>query len=167
MLYFSYGSNMSSKRLKARVPSANFVTIATLDRHDLRFHKKGKDGSSKCDAHETGNEAHAVMGVVFDIFETEKPYLDSVEGLGHSYEEKTIEVATPSGETLEAFTYYAVSIDSTLFPYHWYKHHVLTGAREYGLPESYIARIGLVESISDPQPDRHEREMAIYIGEEG
>jgi len=44
MLYFSYGSNMSERRLKDRVPSAKKICKAFLRKHDLRFHKKGMDG---------------------------------------------------------------------------------------------------------------------------
>jgi cation transport regulator ChaC len=162
MLYFSYGSNMSIERLRDRVPTATFVTIATLYKHDLRFHKKSKDGSGKCDAHETENNEHNVIGVVFEISESEKPELDRKEGLGYGYEEKLVELTTHSGEIIKALTYYATIIDPALKPYHWYKHHVLTGAKENGLPEDYVNRIGNIGSISDPKLERHESEMAIY-----
>lgn len=152
MLYFSYGSNMSSKRLQDRVQSAKFVTIATLFKHDLRFHKKSKDGSGKCDAHRTGSNEHAVIGVVFNIVGSEKTDLDRKEGLGYGYEEKIVEVLTHSGEIIEALTYYATNIDTVLKPYHWYKQHVLTGAKENGLPEGYVERISSIESTSDPKP---------------
>ena len=50
MLYFAYGSNLSSARMAARVPSARVVARAQLPGHALRFHKVGRDGSAKCDA---------------------------------------------------------------------------------------------------------------------
>ncbi|WP_372836144.1 SufD family Fe-S cluster assembly protein, partial [Pontibacterium sp.] len=46
MYYFAYGSNMSLKRLQARVPSAMPLCSATLTRYQLRFHKSGKDLSA-------------------------------------------------------------------------------------------------------------------------
>ena len=49
MLYFAYGSNMLTERLKARVSSATPIGKANLSDHGLRFHKKSKDGSGKCD----------------------------------------------------------------------------------------------------------------------
>jgi len=162
MYYFAYGSNMSIKRLKERVLSANLITIASLHRHTLRFHKKGIDGSGKCNACETGNAKHSVIGVVFDIDISEKPALDRKEGLGHGYDEKPVELVTHSGELLQAYTYYARLIDSTLKPYHWYKKHVLIGARENRLPENYIETIDSIESIPDPMPERHEIEMRLY-----
>jgi len=42
MKYFSYGSNMSIRRLADRVPSAQLVTVAKLPSHTLRFHKRSK-----------------------------------------------------------------------------------------------------------------------------
>jgi hypothetical protein len=83
MNYFAYGSNMWTPRLRARVPSCRFNTIARLLRHRLCFHKKSVDGSSKCDAFETGSERDAVWGVVFDILPSEKQALDKAEGLGN------------------------------------------------------------------------------------
>ena len=153
---------MSIKRLKDRVPSAHVISIATLNEHHLRFHKKSKDGSGKCDAHETQNAEHHVIGVVFEIAETDKPELDRKEGLGLGYEQKEVTLTASSGETISAITYYATNIDSKLKPYHWYKHHVLTGAKENGLPSEYVDKISSIESIPDPKLERHESEMAIY-----
>lgn len=162
MLYFSYGSNMSIKRIKDRVPSASFISTATLCKHDLRFHKRGKDGSAKCDAFETGYDKHAVIGVVFDISESEKPELDHKEGLGYGYEEKLVQVKTHAGEIIEATTYYATKIDPALKPYHWYKQHVLVGARGFDLPDYYVASIANIEAVFDPVNERHKIEMSIY-----
>ncbi len=166
MLYFSYGSNMSSKRLRQRMPSARFVTIATLHQHELRFHKKGTDGSGKCDAHQTTSNEHAVVGVVFDIASLEKVALDTIEGVGCGYEIKTIELVTRSGAGIAAFTYYATDIDAALTPYDWYKQHVLLGAKEHALPTGYIERIAAIEAFADPRPERQAREMVIYAGNE-
>ncbi|MES9968705.1 MAG: gamma-glutamylcyclotransferase family protein [Candidatus Thiodiazotropha sp.] len=162
MLYFSYGSNMSSRRLLSRVPSAEYVTTALLPGHDLRFHKKSLDGSAKCDAFATRNDEHAVRGVIYRIAESHKASLDRIEGLGKGYEEKTVEILASTDEILVAYTYYATFIDHRLKPYHWYKQHVLTGALEYALPERYIDRLHRIEAIDDPDPQRHADEIAIY-----
>jgi len=163
MLYFSYGSNMSRKRLLDRVPSAKFYVVATLTKHVLKFHKISKnDGSGKCDALETANPNDKIIGVVFDISESEKPELDQKEGLHYGYEEKTVEVISIDGELMNATTYYAINCDPALKPYHWYKEHVIKGAKENGLPEVYIQSISDVESIADPKPERHDEEMQIY-----
>lgn len=76
MRYFSYGSNMSLPRLRARAPSAQFVAVARLPGQLLKFHKVGKDGTGKCDALFTGNRSDRVLGVVYDIAVTDKARLD-------------------------------------------------------------------------------------------
>lgn len=162
MLYFSYGSNMSVKRLLERVPSASKVGTGVLKGHELRFHKVSKkDGSAKCDAFLTGDIEHFIYGVIYDIDESDKPELDMAEGLNHGYDEKDVLIEF-AGDSINAFTYYATKIDSTLKPLHWYKEHVLRGAREHQLPEQYIQLIELVESIPDLNIARHENEIAIY-----
>jgi hypothetical protein len=166
MLYFSYGSNMSSRRLLSRVPSARFVVAGILRGHRLEFHKRGRDGSAKCDALETKCDEHAVRGVIYTINASHKPALDRIEGLGQGYEEKWVELTTSTGGQLSAFTYYATAIDKVLRPYHWYKHHVVTGALEYDLPAGYIDELRQVDSVVDHDRQRHALEMAIYMNRE-
>jgi len=166
MLYFSYGSNMSIKRLQSRVPSARFISTAFLCQHELRFHKESDDGSGKCDAYKTGRMEDSVWGVVFEIAADEKSVLDEKENLGHGYDEKEVTLTTPAGETLRAaFTYYAIRIAQKLKPYNWYLYHALVGAEESGLPREYVERIRQVKTIKDPIDDRRAEEMAIYAAE--
>jgi len=162
MLYFSYGSNMSVKRLQSRVPSARFVSTAFLCSHDLRFHKESDDGSGKCDVYKTGCPEDCVWGVVFEIDAAGKGVLDEKESLGYGYDEKEVTLMTPEGETITAFTYYVIRITQQLKPYRWYLHHVLSGAEENGLSRKYVNRIRRVESIEDPNDERSKREMVIY-----
>ena len=161
MLCFCYGSNMSHRRLRARVPSARFVAVTELPAHRLRFHKSAGDGSAKCNAEDTGHSGDRVMGVVYEIADAEKSDLDGHEALGFGYDEKQVELKTEQG-TLRAWMYYATRINNSLKPFHWYKDHVLIGARENGLPADYITQIEAVESIDDPKPERHARELSIY-----
>jgi len=162
MLYFSYGSNMSVRRIGERVSSATPVTIARLAQHRLMFHKVGKDGSAKCNAAETACPDACVFGVVFDICASGKANLDRNEGLGRGYEDKRVLVEAADGQTLEVVTYYATHINASLKPFHWYKEHVLRGAREHRLPDYYIRAIEFVESIPDHDAMRHGSELGIY-----
>jgi gamma-glutamylcyclotransferase len=163
MLYFAYGSNMSERRLRQRVPSAQKVSVATLPEHRLCFHKKSqRDGSAKCNAHLTLNTCDEVLGVLFELNWSEKYSLDCAEGLGLGYEERTISVTLRDGRIYEAFAYFAMTMDSSLSPYHWYKEHVLRGAVENGLPERYIKSIQCVTSIDDPDSERAYRELSLY-----
>ncbi len=163
MLYFAYGSNMSERRLRQRVPSAQKIGVATLPGHQLVFHKISlKDGSGKCDAYPTIESADVVMGVLFELDISEKIPLDRVEGVGIGYEERPIGVTLDDGIPYKAFTYFAMAIDSSLRPYHWYKEHVLRGAIENNFPDSYIQSIQSVESIEDPNAERALFELSIY-----
>jgi gamma-glutamylcyclotransferase (GGCT)/AIG2-like uncharacterized protein YtfP len=152
---------MSINRLQARIDGVSKLGIAILRNHDLRFHKVGKDGSSKCDVYKVNNTEHFVIGVVYKINPLERPRLDKVEGLGNGYEEKQIAVDM-DGNMVDAFTYYATNIDEDRKPLLWYKEHVLKGARENRFPEEYIRKIEMIESIDDHNKERHDRELAIY-----
>ncbi len=158
--YFAYGSNMSSRRLRGRAPSAHAVVVGRISGYRLTFHKKS-NGSAKADAYYTGNKSDKVWGVVFEIDKREKPALDEAEGLHHGYEEKLVSVETELG-MVPAVMYYATEIDPKLLPYSWYVWHVVVGAREHSLPEEYIRFIELVPQIEDPKRERDAAERAIW-----
>lgn len=158
MNYFAYGSNMSLRRLQARVPAARPLGTAVLAGHALRFHKAGRDGSAKCDAFHTADVSDAIHGVLFHIDDAGKSVLDRVEGLGAGYDEKQVTLAC--GTT--AITYVATHIDEGLLPFHWYKQHVLVGAREARLPVDYVGLIECHPSREDPDAARHARETSIH-----
>jgi cation transport regulator ChaC len=161
VLYFAYGSNMSSRRLQARVPSATLVSRARLRGHQLRFHKHSLDDhSAKCDAYQTGDPDDQVLGVLFQFDQSEQAYLDHCEGEGYKIER--LEVETEDGKLVEALTYLAVLIKPGLKPYHWYKQHVLNGAREHALPAEYITMIEAEPAQQDHDQTRSERELALY-----
>lgn len=162
MRYFAYGSNMSRKRFTARIPSVKAIGVARLECHKLCFHKKGRDGSAKCDIVLTSNHEDVVYGVIFEIADSVKQKLDRYEGNGRGYAEKQVHVTTEDGRILQAMTYYALRIDTTLKPYHWYKEHVLIGARENELPAEYIKMIEAVDSCRDSNLSRYRKEMAVY-----
>ncbi len=164
MLYFAYGSNMSMRRLRAgnRAPSADRITVATLPGYRLVFHKKSADGSAKCDAYYTGRPDDFIIGVLYELRESEKRSLDIIEGLGHGYDEKEVTVITDSGP-LNAVAYFATNIDASMKPYDWYKVHVVVGAQENDLPANYLDMIDAVESVADPDRQREARELSIYV----
>lgn len=157
LYYFAYGSNMSTRRLRCRVPSARVVDVATLAGHRLAWHKKGADGSGKCDIPEA-QPADIVYGVLYAIDPSHKPRLDRAEGLGWGYEQKSVDLQLPGRESpAVAFTYYAIRIDPRYVPYDWYRDHVLIGAREHALPADYV---GLIENVPTVR-DRDERREAL------
>lgn len=160
--YFAYGSNMSVRRLRQRVPAARALAAATLFGHELRFHKRGRDGSGKCDAWLSDKDDSRVCGVLFDIPRAGKADLDRIEGLGTGYGEKTVQVRRVDGHWAAASTYYAIDIDEHLHPFCWYRHHVLAGAREFHLPADYISAIEAIDVVVDTDTVRRAREYAVH-----
>lgn len=163
MLYFAYGSNMSSSRLQERAPSAVLLGRFALMQHDLRFHKIGKDGSAKCDAYFTASEKDITFGTLFRINPSDKAALDHAEGLGDGYDEKEVFVLAGDGSRSRATTYVAIQINKTLKPFSWYVNHLLVGAAEARLPESYIEqKIVAAEAVEDHDKERDARERSIH-----
>ncbi len=76
--YFAYGSNMFSRRLRARVPSAIAGGVGYVRGRRLTFDKVSNDGSGKCDVEPTLRDTDRVHGVLFEIDCVEKPRLPSV-----------------------------------------------------------------------------------------
>ena len=164
---FSYGSNMSTRRLAARVPSARFVATGHVVGYTLRFHNKGRlDSSGKANMLHTGSEEDRVWGVLWKIDPAQKPDLDRAEGVGAGYEEERVEVRVPGVPGVSARAYVAdpAYIDDRLLPYEWYLDFVVAGAREHGLPKAYVTAIEARESARDPDEERRQRNRRILGG---
>lgn len=159
-VYFAYGSNMSTQRLRARMPSCEPLGMAVLPGHALRFHKRSKDKSGKCNAFAT-NDDQQVIGVLFRFDPAERPALDKAEGLGNGYEHATVTVINAQGRRSKVLTYLATAdaIDDSLLPYDWYKDFVVAGCAEHNLPPDYVSRyVESVPSTEDPDRARDARE---------
>ena len=163
-LYFAYGSNMYPPRLAGRTPSCRIVSTATLPHHTLRFHKRGQDGSGKCDAYYTGAAEDTVLGVVFEVARRDRVLLDVAEGAGRGYEVAQLEVQV-GARTTDVFCYVAQDhhIDDALRPFDWYLALVLKGARFHQLPAHYIDAIDTLSSQPDPDLRRHQRHMSLAM----
>lgn len=152
VVYFAYGSNMATSRLRKSMTSCKLLGIANLPSYALRFHKRDVDKSGKCNAFATGND-DSVIGVLFSFDPTERAKLDEVAGVGSGYEHAIVTVINDKGCRRKVLTYLATPnyIDESLKPYDWYKDLVLAGCREHGLPPEYITKyIQSVETIEDP-----------------
>lgn len=157
---FAYGSNMPTARIRERCPSAQALGFAELPGYELRWHKASKDGSGKCDIVASKASGISVFGVLYEIAGSEKSTLDQAEGLGNGYEETDIKVRF-GGAQVTVKAYRATNTDSALRPYTWYRALVIAGAKEHGLPESYIAGLESVSAAEDQDHKRHARNMAL------
>jgi gamma-glutamylcyclotransferase len=160
---FAYGSNMCTRRLRERTPSAQPLGAAWLGGHRLMWHKIGADGTGKCDILETGLATDGVWGVLYEIAEAERPALDRAEGLGNGYEHKLVRVLATAGP-VDAGAYWATHINAALLPLDWYAAFVLAGALEHGLPADYVARLRSVAAVVDANAPRRAENLAVLNG---
>ena len=162
LFYLAYGSNLHPLRLADRIASVVLIGSLRLDGYRLLFHKKGRDGSGKCDLRFTGSAADSAYGALYAISSTQKARLDRFEGRGRGYMEMDIEV-TCRGSSYNCFTYRAQEeyISASLRPFDWYKELVLLGGEHLGFPEAYLESIRLQDSYRDPDGarDRNHRSL--------
>jgi hypothetical protein len=158
--YFAYGSNLLSARLRERTPSARALGVGRLGAHALRWHMQARDGSGKCDIVACSQPDSHVLGVVYEVALTEKPALDAAETLGVGYAEKPVHIERPEG-AVQALAYHALQTDALAVPYDWYKHLVVSGAREHGFESSYLARLLAAACKADADQDRSARHFKL------
>lgn len=159
VVYFAYRSNMSTTRLRERMPSCKPLGIATLLGYELRFHKRSKDNSGKCNAYATDDPDDSVVGVLFSFDPKERLKLDKAEGVGNGYDHANVTVVNDKGRRRKVLTYVATAdyIDDALQPFDWYMDFVLAGAEEHALPDEFIRSVA---PIPDPNKGRDKRERA-------
>lgn len=149
MYYAAYGSNLHPLRLAERTPSARLVGAACVPGYRLHWHKRGMDGSGKCDIRPADDQVYVA---VFDIDAAEGRCLDRIEGVGRGYRRGRLQVP----EFGSCITYFAADdcVDDGLLPFGWYRELVLLGCRYHGFPADYRAAIEAVPYRADPDPAR-------------
>ena len=134
ILYFAYGSNMSSKRLRSRVTSAELIDPAFLKDVRMLTNKRSKDGSGKANLVESPGDV--TWGVLYEIDVQDLDTLDKVES---EYDRVTLKVWKPDGNVVKAVMYISTNLTDDPRAYEWYKEFILAGAKESNLPKDYIA----------------------------
>lgn len=159
MLYLAYGSNLLPQRLQQRVPSARPVDTMCLRGWALRFHKRGQDGSAKCNLVSTGRSADKAHVVIFRLKSAHRWRLHRAEGLGHGYELASLRIRSLG----KAFFYRASlsHIDDDLLPFTWYRDLVSAGAEYHGFPRAYIRQIDAVQTLADSHRGRNAGHRAV------
>lgn len=149
---------MPVRRMRSRVAGATVVSAGHVRHRQFVYHKRGIDGSAKANALFTGQDADFVWGVVYRLTSCEKSILDGYETLGVGYDHQQVDVIVERG-VVRAWIYVArrEAIDNGLLPYSWYHRFVIEGAKEHGLPQSYLDQLRSFESIEDPDTERHHR----------
>ena len=155
MLYFAYGSNMSRARIEKRLGPCVLQGHAWLPGYGLRFHKRGADGSAKCDAWRIPQKSsdETLHGVLHALDASQRERLDGFEGAGYRVEWVR---ALTKASYVRCFLYVTrpEAIDASLRPFAWYHTYVLEGAKENALPGAYIKRLEAVANQILEDPDQ-------------
>jgi len=149
VVYFAYGSNMSTERLKKRVPSAKPLGRAKLLNKHLVCNKKSKDGSGKSNLIDSTGDI--VWGVLYEIDRAELNRLDRVES---GYTRMILEVITDQDSSVKTYVYVSSELIDDARPYDLYKKLVIEGAREHQLPASYVKYLEQIQSKPNPVKER-------------
>ena len=150
---------MPKARIEARLGHVERLGAACLPGWRLAFHKRGADGSGKCDAVLTRHPDDRLWGALDRLTEDQMEDLDRIE---QGYDRRTVEVRFEEGSrTAGLYVAREDRIDPELQPWHWYKALVFAGARELDLPADYVASIREVASRPDPNRERAARNRAI------
>jgi len=145
MFYFAYGSNLSWKQMKERVPSVSFYGIAKLENHRLDFTRKSiKRNCGVADIVEDNN--YDVWGAIFRFDEQNLGKLDRCEGYfprraKNTYKRigKMVFLEGKQEKPMTVYTYEVVNRKfGKYFPNEHYKNLILEGAKYWQLPEQYI-----------------------------
>ena len=157
LYYFGYGSNLFVPRMTDRVESASIETTARIPGYQLRFNKRGHDGSAKANMFHTGDDSHGIWGAVYAMHMDHKPVLDEIEGVqAGGYHPTEIEFETKDGRSLRGYAYIATpdAVTEAMHPYTWYLDLVLHGARHHGFPDAYCDEIAAYRALQDSDRER-------------
>ncbi|XP_037288483.2 gamma-glutamylcyclotransferase [Rhipicephalus microplus] len=139
VLYFAYGSNMWSHRVRIRNPTAKFFDIAELEGYYVDFVDdfKSWQGAAAILKKSTERTTH---GVVWTIPKRDIHNLDRQE---KEYEAANVTVKLPSGDKVDCRTYFYLTSrpGKENMPSLLYKAVIVAGAIEHKLPNSYIQEL--------------------------
>ena len=135
---------MCAPWLKYDVASARFLYRAELKGWRLVFNKRSEDGSGKANIEEGSGDS--VLGVVYEIDDSERKLLDGKEG---KYEPLIVSATLEGGSVADAVTYKS-DYKTTEPPFGWYMKLVIGGAMDHGLPEEYIKALGNIKTKPIP-----------------
>ena len=135
LIYFAYGSNMSTAQMLDRCPDAVKIGVATLPEYEFMINERGVAGVVE-------KQGASVRGVLWQISAEDKVSLDEWEGANRvqgAYYLKKIVVTTDT-KPVDALVYLA---RNTMLgrPKKGYLEKIVSAARDHGIDEGYVHRI--------------------------
>jgi len=133
MLYFAYGSNISTHRMQARIPSAMAGYTGYVPDRKLVCNKLGADGSGK--ANLIPRPGWTTYGILYELSPDALQVLDAFET---GYRRVEIRVFLQGQAGVCAQMYVAQQLTDDPVAFDWYRAYIVAGAREHGFPATYI-----------------------------
>lgn len=156
--YFGYGSNTERGTFLGRRRMRPVeVRIGRLDGFELRF-DLGVGRGERGVANVAARDGDHVWGVLWRISGDGAQHLDRTEGVHRGfYRRLAVQVTTPDGARVPAFTYHSFRGRAGCKPSRRYLGLLLAGARQHGLPEDWIVRLRSFELAHDERRPREGR----------
>jgi len=139
--YFAYGSNMNLAQMKQKCSSPNVLGIACLSGYRVEFYGYSAiwDGAQETVVPDLQSE---VWGVLYELKFFDSEQLDVHEdarfdGAG-MYFNYPVDVVDLQGVVIDALIYKKNILLDAQLPSTEYLNFIVQGAKEQGLPESYI-----------------------------
>jgi len=146
MFYFGYGSNMSSRVMKATCIETRLVGAAFLPDYRLAFTRVSKRwGGAAADI--VASTGDVVWGVLYEIDEDCLVALNEKESLGIGYQHHHVTVSTADWRSIAALTYVVIDkLDPEGLPAIAYIDTIIEGAKENHLPGDYLVSLENIRS---------------------
>ncbi|MCW8885370.1 MAG: gamma-glutamylcyclotransferase [Motiliproteus sp.] len=156
-IYLAYGSNLHPHRLLQRLPGSELIGTLSIPGFTLRFHKRGQDGSGKCNLIPAAWSCS--YGALYRLSVEHWPILDELEG-GYRRTELLLEFR---GQTLPAFTYLAEPelVDDAIKPFDWYLQLVRCGVDYLQLPLPNGLDLDQIPTIEDEDSKRYQHNQQL------
>ena len=132
IIYFAYGANLNLSGMNYRCPGNRPLCRAVLKNYRLMF--KGV-----ADIEAAVN--HRVHGALYELTKEHLRFLDRFEGFPKLYIRKSVPVITEDGKEVQAVVYQMNNRNHYASPSRGYLNIILSGCRQWQLPQEYIQYI--------------------------
>ena len=132
IIYFAYGANLDLQGMQLRCPGCQPLGRGILPDHRLVFR-------GAADIEPIAGEQ--VYGALYEITPEHLNSLDRFESYPRLYNRKQVEITNENGETVTATVYQMTRRNSYSPPNAGYLGIILSGCRQWGIPEAYIRNI--------------------------